>query len=92
MSPLRFLCCFVALTLVLMLSGCNKHGSADAMHQLQQSFQTAEPEVKKGIETVNSNLKAGNYTEASRALAPIVTGHNLTDPSTFQSATVPRYL
>jgi len=56
-----------ALALVPALAGCNKHGSADATHQLQQSFQTAEPEVKQGIDAVNSNLKAGNYTEASKA-------------------------
>jgi len=70
----------VALTLVPMLSGCNRHGSADATHQLQQSFETAEPEVKQGIDTVNSNLKAGNYAEASKALVPIVATRNLTEP------------
>src|SRR5438093_4175369 len=77
---LSLLSCFAGLALVLAPLGCSKHGSADATHQLQQSFQTAEPEVKQGIEAVNSNLKAGNYAEASKALAPIVTSRNLTDP------------
>ena len=79
-KSLSFLPCFVAFALLPTLLGCSKHGSADATHQLQQSFQTAEPEVKQGIEAVNSNLKAGNYAEASKALAPIVTSRNLTDP------------
>ena len=79
MKPFRF-SFFAALILISILSGCNKRGSADAAHSLQQSFQTAEPEVKQGIEAVNSNLKAGNYAEASKALAPIVTTRDLTEP------------
>jgi uncharacterized caspase-like protein len=74
-----FLCCLGALALGF-ISGCSKHEKADATQALQQSFQTAEPEVKQAIESVNSNLKTGNYAEASRALAPIVTTRNLTDP------------
>jgi hypothetical protein len=59
--------------------GCKKK-TADAAQSLHESFQSAEPEVKSSIETVNSSLKAGNYTEASRALAPIVSTRNLTEP------------
>jgi len=80
MKPFGFFACFAALTLVQILSGCSKHGGVDATHQLQQSFQAAEPEVKQGIEAVNSKLKAGNYTEATKALEPIVTTRNLTEP------------
>src|SRR5262245_10159256 len=58
---------------------CKKDGTVDATQPLQQSFQSAEPEVKKAIETVNTSLKAGNYTEASKALEPIVTERVLTE-------------
>ena len=80
MNLFRSLSFVAPVILILILSGCNKHGKEDATHQLQQSFQTAEPEVQQGIEAVKSNLKAGNYAEASKALAPIVTTRNLTDP------------
>ena len=61
--------------------GCKKNGtSADATRPLQQSFQTAEPEVRQAIDTVNNNLKAGNYAEATKALAPVVNTRNLTEP------------
>ena len=79
MRQFAFVSCFAALAF-LVISGCNKHAKADATQALQQSFQAAEPEVKQAIESVNSNLKTGNYAEASRALAPIVTTRNLTDP------------
>jgi hypothetical protein len=59
--------------------GCKKKG-VDATQALQESFQSAEPEVKTSIQTVNSSLKTGNYVEASRALAPIISTHNLTEP------------
>ena len=35
--------------------------------------------MKLTIDSVNSNLRAGKYTEATRALEPIVTRPNLTD-------------
>ena len=61
--------------------GCKKkEAQADATQPLQQSFQTAEPETKQVIQTVNTSLKAGNYTEATRALAPVVSRRNLTEP------------
>ena len=64
--------------LTLFQTGCQKQNRAEASVQLTQSFQQAEPEVKKAIETVNSSLKAGNVTEATRALAPVVTGRRMT--------------
>ena len=39
----------------------------------------AEPEVKQAIQAATASLKAGSYTEATRALAPIVAGPNLTE-------------
>ena len=61
--------------------GCKKkEAQADATQPLQQSFQTAEPETKQVIQTVNTSLKAGNYMEATRALAPVVSRRNLTEP------------
>ena len=59
--------------------GCGGAAKTDATQPLQQSFQTAEPEVKKTIETVSTSLKSGNYADATKALAPLVTGRPLTD-------------
>ena len=51
----------------------------DASVPLQQSFQSAEPEVKQAVQTVTTSLKAGNYAEATRALTPVVTGRKLSE-------------
>jgi len=59
---------------------CRQDTKADATQPLQQSFQTAEPEVQKAIETVTTSLKAGNYSGAATALAPVVTQRPLTEP------------
>lgn len=75
-TPLAFL---LAPALALCLAGCRKEAKADATQPLQQSFQTAEPEIKKSIETVTANLKAGNYAEATKTLAPLVTQRPMTD-------------
>ena len=65
---------FIAIaTLVLSGMSCKKASQTDATQPLQQSFQTAEPEVKTAIDTVTTNLKAQNYAEATRALAPVIT-------------------
>ncbi len=56
---------------VLLLASC-KEAKTDATQTLRQSFQTADPEVKKAIETVNNSLKTANYSEAARTLAPLV--------------------
>jgi len=81
MKLLKFISCFSVPALALCLAGCKKEEvKADASQPLQQSFQAAEPEVKQAIDTVTSNLKSGNYVEASRALAPVVATHNLTEP------------
>ena len=79
MNFLKFGSLFLALTMGIFVMGCKKKG-VDATQSLHESFQSAEPEVKSSIETVNNSLKAGNYTEASRALAPIVETRNLTEP------------
>jgi hypothetical protein len=73
---LTFVLCALGL---FTATGC-KEKTPDAAQALQESFQSSAPEVKTSIDTVSSNLKAGNYTEASRALAPIITTHNLTEP------------
>lgn len=69
----------VAVILVVFCSGCKKSVETDASRPLQQSFQSAEPEVKQAIDTVNNNLKSGNYAEATKALAPVVS-RPLTEP------------
>ena len=63
----------------LTLSGCNKQSQVDPTQPLQQSFQAAEPEVQKAIQTANENFKTENYLEASKALAPVVSNRPLTD-------------
>ena len=81
MKPFIALTSIAVLALALGSMSCKKKDAqADATRPLQQSFQTAEPETKQVIETVNTSLKAGNYTEATRALAPVVSRRNLTEP------------
>src|SRR5438132_14376765 len=59
-----------ALIFVL-VSGCGKQ-KIDATVPLQQSFQKADPQVKQSIDTVNANLKSGNYEQALKTLTPVV--------------------
>jgi outer membrane protein assembly factor BamD (BamD/ComL family) len=59
--------------------GCKKEQPADASVPLEQSFQETEPEVQQAIQTATTSLRAGNYAEATRALAPVVSGQPLTD-------------
>ena len=58
---------------------CGKQAVPDATQPLQQSFQTAAPEVQQVIARVNTQLKAGQVAEATRTLAPVVTGRPLND-------------
>jgi len=67
--------------ILLTAAGCKKKPvQVDATQPLQESFQQAEPEVKQVIEVVNTSLKAGNYVEATKALAPVVEQRVLTEP------------
>jgi len=77
-SSTRFSFLAVAAS-ALFLVGCKKEAKTDATQPLQQSFQTAESEVKKAIETVNNSLRSGNYSEAARTLAPLVAQRPMTD-------------
>jgi len=80
-KPFIVLSFVVASVLTAGSLGCKKkEARVDATQPLQQSFQTAEPQVKQAIETVNTSLKSGNYAGASRALEPVVTGGNLSAP------------
>ena len=81
MKPFKALTAIAVLALALGSMSCKKKDAqADATRPLQQSFQTADPETKRVIQAVNTSLKAGNYTEATRALAPVVSRRNLTEP------------
>jgi hypothetical protein len=61
--------------------GCKKKSvTVDATQPLQESFQMAEPEVRKAVATANASLKTGNYAEATKALAPVVEQRVLTEP------------
>ena len=52
----------------------------DATQPLADSFQAAEPEVKQTIQTVNTSLKSGDYLAAARAMEPVLTRRDLTEP------------
>ncbi len=67
----------LALLLAALTMSCKKEAHTDATQPLQQSFQSAEPEIKQVIVTFDNNIKAGNYAEATRALAPIASRPNL---------------
>jgi len=76
---LTCLCVSAVLTLAAVSCGRNE-AQVDATRSLQQSFQTAEPEVKQAIEVVNVHLQAKDYTAAARALSPVVLQQRLTEP------------
>ena len=79
MKATHCLLLWVALGMALCLPACGRKAkTADASQPLQQSFQSAEPPVQQAIATVTTSLKAGNYTEATRALTPVVTSRQLT--------------
>jgi hypothetical protein len=70
----------VAFGLACCMPACGqKAKTVDASQPLQQSFASAEPPVQQAIATVATSRKAGNYTEATRALPPVVTTQRLTD-------------
>jgi len=80
MKPLSRLSWLIVPALALCLVSCRGERRVDATQPLAQSFQSAGSEVQQAIATVNSSLKASNYAEATRALAPLVTQRALTDP------------
>jgi hypothetical protein len=80
MTKPRSLGLAVLLVIVAGAPGCGKKAAPDATQPLRQSFQTAAPEVQQVIAQVNTQLKAGQVAEATRTLAPVVSGRPLTDP------------
>jgi Flp pilus assembly protein TadD len=64
---------------LLCASGCGKKETADAAQSLHESFKTAAPEVQQTVAQVSTQIKAGQYAEATQTLAPLVTGRPLTD-------------
>jgi ABC-type uncharacterized transport system auxiliary subunit len=80
MKPLTRSSLLIVPALALCLVGCKRTTQVDATQPLQQSFQTAAPEVQQVIATVNNSLKANDYAQATKALAPLVTQRVLTDP------------
>jgi hypothetical protein len=69
----------VLTSLVLCAAGCGRQSGTDATQPLQESFRTADPEVQQAIAAVNTSLKTGNYAEATKALAPLVTDRPMTE-------------
>ena len=79
MNMHRTLSLAVLAAIVICTPGCGKKAASDATQPLQQSFQTAAPEVQQVIAQVNTHLKAGQVAEATRTLAPVVSGRPLND-------------
>ena len=82
--PVKFLSWAVVCGWVCLL-GCHREGRVDATRSLEQSFQASEPEVKQAIGTATTSLRAGDYTDAARALNPVLGGRPLT-PEQKQAA------
>ena len=79
MTKPRSLVLTVLLAIVVGAPGCGKKAAPDATQPLQQSFQTAAPAVQQVIAQVNTQLKAGQVAEATRTLAPVVSGRPLSE-------------
>ncbi len=58
--------------------GCGKETRGNATTLIEQSFEQAPPETKKDIQVILASLKAGDFLQAAKALAPIVSAGNLT--------------
>ena len=79
MKPLTpYLSWLMVLASALCLVSCKGERQVDATQSLQQSFQSAGPEVQQAIATVNTCLKANNYADATKALVPLVTQRAMT--------------
>jgi len=76
--PYLIVWCIAGAASGLFLMSCSKESEVDAAPPLEESFQSAEPEVQQAIETVTTSLRAGEYAEATRALEPIVSDRPLT--------------
>jgi hypothetical protein len=75
-----FLLPVIAIGLACVVLSCSRKATpVDASKPLQQSFQSTEPAVQQAITTATTSLKAGNYSEATRALTPVVTTRKLTE-------------
>ena len=79
MKPLTRLSWLVVPVLALCLVGCKGERKVDATKPLEQSFQSAGPEVQQAIATVNTCLKANNFADATKALVPVAQ-RPMTDP------------
>ncbi len=80
LAPTRMkgLAAAVCVVCAVLATGCQKAARTDATQALAKSFQAAEPEARQAIQRVNTSLNAGNITEATRTLAPVIEGRNLT--------------
>jgi beta-lactamase regulating signal transducer with metallopeptidase domain len=79
MKPFTRLSWLLAPALALCLVSCKRQQRVDATQPLQQSFESAGPEVQQAIAKVNASLKANNIAEATQTLAALVSQRALTD-------------
>lgn len=80
MKPVTHSSVLLLAALALAAVGCSKSSVPDASQPLQESFKTAEPQVQQAVAQATTHLKAGQYADATRVLAPVVSGRPLTDP------------
>jgi len=80
MNLAKILFCVEVWGCALCLMSCKKEkeNRVDASRPLEQSFQVTEPEVRQAVGIATTRLKAGNYTEAARALEPVLARRKLT--------------
>jgi hypothetical protein len=69
----------VALTLVVMISGCGRNSTDAVTGSMERSFKPADPQIQQAVQQVNAELRAGNYPQAARLLAPTLEKQPLTD-------------
>ena len=79
MKPISILPVVFACVVAIPVTSCKKKEAVPVPELLEQSFQGSEPEVQKAMQSVAASLQAGNYAEATRALAPVVSGRPLTE-------------
>ena len=78
MKPIRILLCLLIGGCAVCVLSCRKETRVDASRPLERSFQASEPQVRQAVGTATTGLRAGNYTEAGRALEPVIARGDLT--------------
>ena len=79
MKTFTLLTVILACVMGISVTSCKKNEAVQVPELLEHSFQDSEPEVQQAMQSVAASLQAGNYTEATRTLAPMISGRPLTE-------------